>query len=677
MRSRTIIRTFFCVLFVGYSCPLSGQSLVTGTPSDLSLAASADGSPAPSSITLPEVIVTAPLDRLVPNSSLTASILTRSQMKPYQPRTLGAALAPVAGVDVASYGGLGSAELVSLRGSNSDRVLVLKDGQRLNTAQGGGVDLSSLPVDQIERVEVIRGLAPSRYGVEGLGGIVNIVTSRGHEEASSSSVRLEGASGSFGTYKTNGRFDHRFGSDGKYELSLSGGYAESRGGYDFLDPVRDKWVVRNNTDLKRATASADLVFPASSAWSNRLSWNWLGQDAGAPGSSEFPTPHARIHTEKNIFQFQSDAVGIFPADADSQASLSLQAQFQDLHYTNQGPFNTFEDDNHRNQSYEARLDAQTALNGDWRLDPSLGFRADHLDSTSDGVRDNRVAYAALEASWFAERFEGVKLVQDHAARWVVTAGARAEASSLFPSFFVPRLGVLWTWDREEGLALKANAGQLVRYPTFDDLFFPATGLAKGNPDLLPEHSTTGDLGLIWSPGALSFGSTFFLQSVTNLIQWTPDFAGVWRPNNISQALIYGLELEGRLSPVALNDFLQWGADASYTQMDTRDESGRPNVQGNQLVYRPNGKGALGTTVILWENLQVSYRGRFVGYRYIVASNTAYVPGFFTQQLGARMTVMKGVDVSATVYNLAGANYFEVDDYPMPGREWEVKTSLAF
>jgi vitamin B12 transporter len=675
MRLRLFDPIIICVLFLGGAHPLWGQAFVTNAPSDPSAILPAESAQGGSPATLPEVIVTAPAFRLSPNSSLTASILTREQMAPYQPRTLGEALGPVAGVDVTSYGGAGSAELLSLRGSSSDQVLVLKDGQRLNSAQGGGVDLAALSLSRVERVEVIRGIAPSRYGVEGMGGIVNIVTS-GTREGEYPSFRMTGASGSFGVYKAEGEYSFRPGDSPESSLTLSGGYAQSKGDYSFLDPVTGAGTSRQNTDSISKIAGVQLSFLAARNIRQRFSFNGSTQDSGAPGSIHFPTVNARIATQKNSFQYQAACSGFLAGDPHSKTSLNLQAFFQDLHYTNQGLNNTFEDDRHHNQSYEARWDNQASFLGGFLVHPSLGFRGDLLNSTTDGSRDNRTFYAALEGTGFVGRYPGVELDQDLAAEFAVTTGIRAEASSLFPAFLAPRLGVLWTLDRTQGLALKANAGALTRTPSFDDLFFPVTGLAAGNPGLRPENSTSWDIGFIHHPGPFSFGATGFLQEITDLIQWTPDFAGVWRPRNIAKASLRGLELEAHLTPLALAPFLQFGFDASHTFLEAIDRSGQPNVDGMRLVYRPGEKSSLGGTFILWGDLQLSYRSRFVGFRYTTQANTAFIPGFFTHQVGVKAQLFQGFDIAATVYNLADANYYDVNDYPMPGRQWEIKTSLA-
>ena len=85
-----------------------------------------------------------------------------------------AATAP--GVAIRSYGGLGQLTTISIRGSSSGGVRVLLDGIPLDTAAGGGVDLSTIPLHWVDRVEVVRGAEGAYFGAGALGGAVNVVT---------------------------------------------------------------------------------------------------------------------------------------------------------------------------------------------------------------------------------------------------------------------------------------------------------------------------------------------------------------------------------------------------------------------------------------------------------------------------------------------------------------------
>src|SRR5262249_49792748 len=115
-------------------------------------------------------------------------------------RTLAETLAESAGVQVRSLGGLGAYSSVSIRGSSSAQGAVVLDGVPLNRGSLGGVDLSLLPLDALERIEVWRGQVPPELGGEAIGGAINLVTRRA---TSQSATAASLSYGSFGTRKVD------------------------------------------------------------------------------------------------------------------------------------------------------------------------------------------------------------------------------------------------------------------------------------------------------------------------------------------------------------------------------------------------------------------------------------------------------------------------------------------
>ena len=86
------------------------------------------------------------------------------------------------------YGAEGATKSVSIRGSTSSQVLVLLDGIRLNSSRDGGVDLSSIPMEIIDHIEIVRGGESSLYGSSAIGGVINIVTKKAEKPSISLSV---------------------------------------------------------------------------------------------------------------------------------------------------------------------------------------------------------------------------------------------------------------------------------------------------------------------------------------------------------------------------------------------------------------------------------------------------------------------------------------------------------
>ncbi|HZY04367.1 MAG TPA: TonB-dependent receptor plug domain-containing protein, partial [Anaeromyxobacteraceae bacterium] len=148
---------------------------------------------------LPEVVV--PLPRLEAAGDATASA-TVVEADRFEGEAKGVAelVATAPGVAVREYGGLGQLATVSIRGSSADAVTVMLDGLTLNTAFGGGVDLSTIPRHWIDRIEVVRGAEGARYGAGAMGGVVNVVTRR----AAAGAWSAQAAYGSFTTFTLAG-----------------------------------------------------------------------------------------------------------------------------------------------------------------------------------------------------------------------------------------------------------------------------------------------------------------------------------------------------------------------------------------------------------------------------------------------------------------------------------------
>ena len=141
-------------------------------------------------VTAPQLAPTAPRE----DSSAAASVILPSE-SPRAYDDLGTLLLEVPGVVVARTGSTTGFATLALRGSNPDEVLIYIDGVPLNIAEGGGVDISTLPLGDVERVEVYRGTTPLAFGEAALGGVVSITT----RTPGVSRAQARAAIGSFGT----------------------------------------------------------------------------------------------------------------------------------------------------------------------------------------------------------------------------------------------------------------------------------------------------------------------------------------------------------------------------------------------------------------------------------------------------------------------------------------------
>ncbi|HEX4458709.1 MAG TPA: TonB-dependent receptor plug domain-containing protein, partial [Polyangia bacterium] len=141
------------------------------------------------------VVRARPADAPVEDAAADASVISDDRT-PRSGESVPQLLSELPGVTINRTGGIGSLALVSLRGSTWDQVGVYVDGIPLNSAQGGGVDLSTLPLGDIERIEVYRGSSPIAFGASALGGIISITTRAPRTTRADAELGL----GSFGTW---------------------------------------------------------------------------------------------------------------------------------------------------------------------------------------------------------------------------------------------------------------------------------------------------------------------------------------------------------------------------------------------------------------------------------------------------------------------------------------------
>ncbi|MBS4052047.1 MAG: TonB-dependent receptor plug domain-containing protein, partial [Methylomonas sp.] len=155
---------------------LFGSLLLTGAGTTLALPAKANSE----DINLPETVVTATRAETARNQLATATtVFTREDIAKRQVRTLPELLKTAPGIDLVEQGGYGKNTSLYMRGTNSDHILVLIDGIKAGSVTSGSAAFQFIPIDQIERVEIIRGPQSSLYGSEAIGGVIQIFTRKG------------------------------------------------------------------------------------------------------------------------------------------------------------------------------------------------------------------------------------------------------------------------------------------------------------------------------------------------------------------------------------------------------------------------------------------------------------------------------------------------------------------
>jgi outer membrane cobalamin receptor len=562
----------------------------------------------PPEFELPDVV--SPGRRVQPAAASPASVsvLTAEDLQRLGVRTVGEAIAFLPETIARPYGGPGGLISPSIRGSGAEQVLVLIDGVPVNSVLAGNVDLSTIPVDDVERIEVLRGPFSAIYGSGALGGVISIITRR-HARPTAA---LGG--GSFGGLSASAT------AGGDARLSLR--YDASNGD-------------RPNSDLRSGYLSLRLG-SASTGHMWDLSLIGTASARGAPGTTFFPSLTARQDDSRVVA-----ALTMASDRGDLTDRLRISMHLDGLTFRDPA-FGT--DARHDGATWGAEW--QRVIRRSETHVVTLGLDASMQRLTSTSVGDHSSAVGAL-------------YLQDDRSlspRLLLSAGLRVDTQSTYGVEVNPRLGLVYFVGPD--VRLRLAAGRTFRAPTLADLYFPFDGFVRGNPLLRPEYAWSVDGGLEARVGpGLVARATLFWSDVRDLIIYVPDAFFVFSPENIGAASIRGgsLEVEGALSA-------RWSVRASTTVMQASD-----GATGLDLPNRPQQTAALSLTRALPRGGSVTASAVLVGRRFADAANVVPLPAYVSTGLAVRVPMAPGLLARATIQNLFDARYEPVQGYPAPGR----------
>jgi len=467
------------------------------------------------------------------------------------------------GVRMRRFGGLGAYSTASIRGAKADQVLVLVDGVRVASAQRGAFDFSTLPLRQVERVEILRGGGSSRFGSDALGGVISVTTRRpespepaadlalaagSHQTlASDASLAAGGFAGSYTRLESRNDFEFEHGGRSHRRLNadfvdqgglLRGTFARGRDSrFEAMLWLHDRAAgepgnVRSQplTDISDERLSCTTADQGSTRALARLAWQRpLGRDGGFELSGYHRREQSRLDDPLGICGLVDplvtggrdrallretssglEAVARAPELELGSAWLGLRGSTSLRH---DGVDSDDASAHRRTSAAFSLLGELELLDRHLRILPALGFETAR---TSEGL--------ARRSS--SAGFEEVSIADEHA--WLPGIGAIVELAP--------------------GLRAKANWKRAFRRPSFSELFQPDFGYLRGNPRLRAERARNADVGLELALGRLSFLRELFVQAavfrrdIDESVEWVFVSANTYMPLNTGPARVRGIEL---------------------------------------------------------------------------------------------------------------------------------------
>lgn len=565
-------------------------------------------------VTSEPVIVTATRTAQTADASLASvTVITRTDIERTQAKSVAELLAGETGLDAAVNGGYGKTTSLYLRGTNSDHTLVLIDGVKINSATNGIASWQYLPVEQIERIEVVRGPRSSLYGSDAIGGVVQIFTRQ-------PTKKFQGNAGAgFGTYGTRNLSAGVSGAEGSTRYSLSAGHTST-------DGIDSRTSSSGNEGDRDGYRNESLAA--------RMAHRFAG---GA--EIEVHALYAQGLTEfdgnPNQTAFIQDATGVKLSLAPTDIwSVKLQAG-NSRDYTD-GFKNGIRGDTFNTLRSLASWQNDITTGRDQLLTLGLDYQDDRIGSTQRyavNERNNRGAFAQHQGKF---------------GNHDVLVALRRDDNEQFGNHHTGNLA--WGYALSPSLQGRLSYGTAFKAPTFNQLYYPN----YGSSDLKPEKSRSYEAGLRGKQAWGNWDVRAFQTNVENLIA-TVQVGSNYVAQNVDKALIKGLEAE------ASTTLAGWNTRASLTLLDPRD-TGRDKLLTRRAkrslkldADRPYGKWRVGGSLLVQ------------GHRYDDVDNVNRVGGYGLFSLRAQYDMSKQWVFRANLDNAFDKDYETARTYKSPGR----------
>lgn len=567
-------------------------------------------------LTLNEIVVTANRTPL-PRESVIAdvSVIGQETIERSGQFTLVDILQQQAGIEMTSNGGFGKPSGIFIRGANADQVVILVDGMRINSATSGTTALENLPVDLIDRIEILRGPAASIYGQDAIGGVIQIFTKKG-----SGKPTFYGSVG-YGTYatrKANAGANGHLG-DTRYAIGISMLDTNGFSAYDTNNPnLNDDDGYRNHAltgslsheIVKGHEIGTQFLYSrGSTRFDNRFN-----DFAFDPAFSD----HAKLEQYSYSFFSKNQIL-------DKWLSTLKIGQGYDK-YINYAAPSAFVP--------VSRSDFATRQRQlSWQHDISLPVGTltaiyDRLEEQVESTtqynrtkRDNDGYYLGYFAEFGQHSFQ---------------ANYRADDNSFAGTNY--NRGLAYGFRFNDAWRASVNYGTAFKVPSFNFLYFPFSS----NPNLRPEKSKNIEASLGYEHGNTQGKITLYRNKVSDLI--ISDASTGFTPFNVNKATLEGVT-------VSLNQQLDhWDFGASVDIQSPRD-----NESGHLLARRSN-RHAKGSVAYHWGDFRIGAELIAASKRYNDAENQQPLAGYTIFNLTSEYKISDAWKLQARLNNVFDKDY---------------------
>ncbi len=578
----------------------------------------------PGRVDVEEVVVTA--SRIEEPLKETASSVTIVRLEDIRGRNIVSVtdmLRELPELNLIQNGGPGKNATVFLRGGGPEHVLVMIDGVKVNSTTTGSFDFSGLTVDDIERIEIVKGPQSTIYGSEAMAGVINIITKKGTGKPK---IELSVEGGSYGTYKPSFTVS---GSKGMVDYRLTTLYYETEG----ISAAKEG---TERDGYKNSSISSKFGLTPSERFRVELTGRYYYDSTDLDGF-DFMAKKAiddlNFQSSGNHYMLSGKVIALLTDKWEQTLTISRvrdSLRFRD----SDNPYNNAEIITVRNS-----MDWQHNfyINDSYTITGGIELRKEDGDN-----RDNFSESISYKAIYINSRLSLLN------RSLILNAGIRYDDNDISSSKATYRIAGTYNLH-DSGVRVRASYGTGFRAPSFNELFFPF----YGNMNLKPEETKSWEIGVEKDmlKGEMTLWITYFNQRYKDLIQTDPN---TWTASNIAKAEIRGLEtgLRIRLSK-GLN------VSAGYTYLDTEDKE-----TGEELTRRPRDKFNIAVSYS-YNDLSLMTDFIFVGKRFD-SSVKRYLASYSVANLSMNYKLSRAITFFTRIENLFDSDYEEAGSYGTPG-----------
>ena len=569
------------------------------------------------------------------------TILDKEQIDALPVQSLNELLTYITGVDVRQRGPFGSQADISIDGGTFEQVTVLVNGIKMNDPQTGHNTMNiPIPVNAIDRIEVLRGASARIYGVNSLTGAINIITTQPNRTGAEVQVN-----GGTNFIKNEENDSKNYYSQG---VHLMGSYADEIQNHLVAGSSQNSTGHRYNTAFKNQKIFYQGNMNIDPRNNITVMGGYVYNNFGSNGFYAAPI-------DKESLEITETAIGSISYKSQLNERLSISPQVSYRYSYDDYRFYRDDLSKSRNQHYvhsfspEINANYQTSY-GEFGAGLEGRFEKINSSNLGNNKRDNLGAYAEF-------RTEEIENIQ-------ISAGAYVNYNSAFGWRVYPGLDVGYSLSDDWKVYVNTGTGQ--RLPSFTDLHYDTPG-NMGNENLLPENAWYAEGGIKYNTGNLTMNASYFYREIDNFIDWVRnDAQDPWNSQNFLKNNVKGLSFN---ADYRLKRSEDWSilTGIGYTYLDA-------NVKQKNNLYTFSKYGLENLKHQATAKLLVAYKSFHFTATERFQERLAKKSYFLTDARIAYGFQRYNLFVDAS--NLFNTEYIEIAMAPMPGRWYNIGLKLA-